>query len=200
MIKKLTPKRTTKLKAVNNTTKSKAKPSRWSEPYNDLFSFKTIYVREEFISQLAADLIQWALNEPRVATLNKFFWKKGIPGSTFYKWRAKYPALKLAVAEALRIIGDRREEAAIFKEWDFKSMQHEQWRYNSNWLETEEKRAKLKAEATAEVLKLIQEQTPKEIVVRQEQYVSTPLMEEFMSWKKNQSVNTEEDEIKKELT
>jgi len=30
--------------------------------------------------------------------------------------------------------------------------------------------------------------------------VSTPLMEEFMSWKKNQSVNTEEDEIKKELT
>ncbi len=137
-------------KPTTKRSKSERAPSAWFDEYKDLFSFKIVPINEAFIERFASDMLQWATSEDKSLNnlkITQFPRSKKVPMQTFYDWVNKHPIIKEAYLESMAAIGDRREIGGMTREYDSSMIKSTMHLYDSKWKESEEWRAKIKADA-----------------------------------------------------
>jgi len=129
---------------------NKSIESKWRDSYEETFSFVQKPVNLEWLRNLIIDLIKWAKTCPEALRIDMFFADRGIPMSTYYKWRKTHEFVERSHTLALRLIGMRRERGAIYKEFDSGMIRTTMHHFMEEFKHDEEWRAKLKTSVLEE--------------------------------------------------
>ena len=117
----------------------------WVDQYEDSFTHARIPVSESIVRQIATDLTTWAKTNKNALKLSEFYLDRGIPNSTFYFFKKKFPFFNEAIGTALEILGNRREIGAVRKKFDAGMISSQMAKYDKSWWGLEVQRAELKA-------------------------------------------------------
>lgn len=132
-------------KPNNHNKPSKKSSIKSIDAYSDLFILRERPVSEVFIERLAADMLEWAINNEDALKMIDFFVDRKISPKTVWKWEKKFPMLKEAKEMAIQIIGSRREKGAIKNKYNASVIMSQMAKYDPTWWKLEEKRAELRA-------------------------------------------------------
>lgn len=157
---------TSLLKSANVTRDKDNAKSPWLEDYLNCFSFKLQPVTKAFIEKLAKELIEWAKNNDDALRIADFYWSKGIPDSTYYKWSKEHEILALAHKAALNFIASRREIGALKKKYSETLVMRRQHAYDQEWTESDKYHNQLKIDATKAAIQTAEIQTPIKVVFK----------------------------------
>jgi len=119
------------------------------DEYLDIFTFKTRPVTDEWIEQLAKDLVKWSTEDDEAFKLTQYYRSRGIGSDDMKRWCERSPKLKKAHTVALQALGDRREIGALKKKYDPGMTRTMMPRYDKDWKKIEEWRSTLRAKETA---------------------------------------------------
>lgn len=133
-------------KSPKGTTKRRTKkaPVKWLEEYKDCFSLKTKPVTEHFIDRFFSDLIQQAISDDDLLTIESYYLYKGVDPDTYYGWVNKYPVAKKLHQVALYMIGSKREKGGLKRKYDPSMVSSSMPLYNERWKELLEWKTLLK--------------------------------------------------------
>lgn len=96
---------------------NKKKANIYKEPDEDEWKSKPYSlcpVPDVRLQEYAEDLINWATHNDEAIKLGKWFNLRKIYSDVFYDWCKRYEPLAKAHKQAIRIIGERREEKAFY--------------------------------------------------------------------------------------
>lgn len=135
----------------NGLLKSKIKKTASIDPfaksnfdeYLDMFSLEKRVVNDNFITKLAIELVDWAINDETALKLSQFFLKKGIHFSDIDRWKKKNENLEKAHRFALMAIGNRRELGALNRKLAEGTINSSMPMYDPDWKELAEWRSRL---------------------------------------------------------
>lgn len=145
------PSKSSKLKDI------KQKDWPCTEGHEDLYTGEKIYRTKEQILDIANEALRYCEVNPRVLKLSQFRRVKGIKESTWKYWY-KYDWFREKIDECMRILGDKREVGASFKELDKEMQLKVMHLYDPEWININAYHAQLKEEqqsANAELFKEI---------------------------------------------
>jgi len=168
---------TQKENAPNNT--------KWDEDYFCVYAFKRKPVNEALVRKLAEEYRNWAIKEtdmsfePEVAKrealrITDFLLMKGIPATTWDRWKKRFDFLKEADDFVRLKIGSRREYGAIHNKYNDSMVKLTLAHYLPEVREQMEFQASLKHQVVDEVVKLL----TKEVTVEIPNFGSSPLVKE----------------------
>lgn len=132
----------------------------------DYLTLKTIPFNDATLESLAFRMLDWAKNTEEVV-LNKFLFKEGLDWSTLKDFMDRCPKLAKAKDYTKLILGARREEKTLYKDFDAGTMKHMQGVYDPEWREEQVFQAKLKTDmlkaqnkaSTEDMLEVVKEIT-----------------------------------------
>lgn len=117
-----------------STTEKKETKKR--SPWRDdefMFFFREMPTNPAIIEKKAFELLDQALTDENMLTLEEFYSPRGISLDTFYKWVKNDETFKKAHSLAKSVIGCRRYKGALQKKLDFKAVNHMQHQYDDAW-------------------------------------------------------------------
>lgn len=128
-------------KSINHTIQEQAKYKILCCPYSE---HKALYGKsqkhlEKYINQLCENVVNWAYWQKQnpdpfsAMTLEDFYDEVKIWDWTVRDWEKRYPQLKEANQQALRILGRIREAGALNKRYDAGTVAAVQWHYSDTW-------------------------------------------------------------------
>jgi len=131
----------------NDNTTEKKSSIKMIDQYSDLFLLREKPVPEVFVERMAADLIDWAINDDDALLLIDFQVSRLISPQTFTQWTKKFPFFMKAKRIALQIIGSRREKGALKNKLNANMIIKRQHAYDPDWKKDEEWRNELRVKA-----------------------------------------------------
>ena len=112
--------------------------------YRSMFTLRETPVTEAWIENLAAEFVDWAMNDPEALILDDFYLSKGLQAQQISTWKKKHSCLAEAHAFAKRKIANRREKGALTKDLSETMVSRSMPLYSDEWKEVEEWRASLR--------------------------------------------------------
>ncbi len=123
-----------------------ASKSPWLEDYQDFFTGRLQPVNEGFLEHLGKELINFAETIEGPLRIEFFFISKRIPYQTGRDWARKYPIFERYYNTAKYILGMRREDGALRRNFSDKIYLQSAHRYDPESKEDAQFHAKLKQE------------------------------------------------------
>lgn len=102
---------------------------------------------ENWIKQLAYDLLQWAENDEDALVLDEFYTRKHIRATDINRLNERWPYLLEAKELAKRFIGIRREKGALKRKLDAGMVMQSMPLYSVDWDELQKRKYELMAKA-----------------------------------------------------
>lgn len=134
-----------------NVTKSVRDPIRekspWMEDYEDFFTHRSHPVNQAFLDKIGLELIEYVENTKTIFRHEWFFTQKRIYPFTARRWADKNDRFGNVYKTAKLILGMRREDKGLRKEFDSSLVSNSMALYDDAWKEMMEWKSKL-AEAT----------------------------------------------------
>jgi hypothetical protein len=109
-----------------------------------MFFYRQVPLSETTAELLAEEWVESSRNEKEGLTMGRFCKQKGIYPGTMAVWCKKFPVLHAAREIVRGFIADNREVGAIKKEFDFKSIAHNQHQYSIEWGKADKHHAELR--------------------------------------------------------
>lgn len=141
------------LKAKPTERDAFSNKSAWMEDYQDFFAFKQQPINEAFLERLGQELIIFAETHKGILRHEWFFTSKRIPLETVRRWVLKYPNFGNAFNTAKYIIGMRREDGALKKEFNEKIYLQSAQRYDAESIEDAKFHAKIRQEVESSLVR-----------------------------------------------
>jgi len=142
---------TKKANPTNLVRGSISNKSPWMDDYQDFFTHKQQPVSEAFLKQLGQELVLFAETTTGPLRVEWFFTSKRIPPQTALRWAKKHHDFGQTYEISKYIIGMRRENGAIRKEFDVKMVLQSLHLYDPEFKEIALFHAKIKIEAMTDL-------------------------------------------------
>jgi len=126
------------------TKKKKLTPLRAQSPLERYKFYSKYPITKVMADDLATELIEWVIDNDKATTFNSFLVQAGLSKMLFHRVAAKSEKLREAKKYAMMAIGDRRENGALNKKFDFNATKLMQGHYDPDWQAREEFLASLK--------------------------------------------------------
>jgi hypothetical protein len=148
----------------NNGPKTRRDPTReispWIEDYEDFFLHRSHPVTQNFLDHLGQELLAYVENEKtQILRIEWFFIQKRIPPRAARRWAEANEKFKETYETAKFILGMRRENGGLRKQFDSGLVSFTMPHYDPTWKELAEWKAKLKSDAE-------QEQVPTTVIFK----------------------------------
>lgn len=130
-----------KIKAHNNNTRDKSFTT-WAERYPDLFFFREYPTPDAVKERIAMKMIEFA-DRPTSLRVQDFWDEEKIDSKYYWKWKEGFPLLERAYAYCMSRVASRRDIGALKKEFDAGHVERHQVRYDPEYKEVVEWKAKL---------------------------------------------------------
>ena len=123
----------------------------WQEDYKELLTGDLKPINSGFLDRLGAELIEYAHTTEGPLRVEWFFIARRIPYTTARHWAEKFDNFKESYHTAKYILGMRREDGAIKKQFDRESVFKSLHLYDPEFIEVAHFHAKMKAEVLANI-------------------------------------------------
>lgn len=127
---------------MNKITESKNVPAVLEE-YLDMNVNQMAPATSQTIEKYAIKFYLWTKENKQALRMHEFCSLVGISRRTLLRWRNKYPIFDEYYEEGMLNLADRREIGAINKIYDSNIISKSMAFYDPEWLEAEERRAKM---------------------------------------------------------
>ena len=107
--------------------------SPWMEDYQDFFTHRMHPVNQAFLDRLGAELIEYAETTKTIFRLEWFFTQKRIAPQTAREWASKNESFAKTYAIAKYVLGMRREDKGLRKEFDSSMISATMPLYDEDW-------------------------------------------------------------------
>jgi len=137
-----------KKKAQSTIPKDKAskKVTDFSKSFKaDFFTIRKVPISNAALERLAELMVEWALSSTSNIVFKEFLVLQRIQYKQLSDWMKRSEKLRRAKNFTLMVLGVNREKGALLKQIDGNMVKMTQHRYDPQWGESEERKAKLNA-------------------------------------------------------
>ena len=107
--------------------------SRYTIDDEFMFFFKELPTNPAIIEKKAFQLLDQAINDNDMLTIEEFYSPRGISSKTYYKWVKEDETFGKAHTLAKSLVANRRYKGAMQKKLDFKAVNHMQHQIDDAW-------------------------------------------------------------------